>query len=64
MADPQSALAMLSNNNVEYADLIKQIPVIQNMAEARLQQVASFFPSHSKAIKVAGDDSEKQHKTL
>ena len=36
MADPQSALAMLSKDNVQYAALIKQIPVLQNIAEARL----------------------------
>lgn len=64
MADPQSALAMLSKDNVQYAALIKQIPVLQNIAEARLLQVASYFPSHNEAVKVAREDAKKQHKTL
>lgn len=64
MADPQSALAVLSKNDAEYAILIKQIPALQNAAEERLQQVSRYFPSHSDAARITRKDSEKQHKTL
>lgn len=64
MADPQSALATLANNDAEYASLIAQIPALQEATEARLQQVSKYYPSHSNAEKLARKDAEKQHKTL
>ena len=64
MADPQSALAVLSRNDAEYASLIKQIPALQNATEERLQQVSTYFPSHRNAKKITRRDTEKQHKTL
>jgi len=64
MADPQSALATLANKDAEYAGLIGQIPALQEAAEARLQQVARFYPSHSKTESLAREDSSKQHKSL
>ena len=64
MADPQSALATLANNNAEYADLISQIPALQDMAETRLQQVARLYPSHANTEKLARKDAGQQHKTL
>ena len=64
MADPQSALATLANNDAEYASLIAQIPALQHVAEARLQQASRYDPSHSEAEKLAREDKEGQQKTL
>jgi hypothetical protein len=64
MADPQSALATLGDNDAEYADLISQIPALQDAAETRLRQVARLYPSHTKAVTVAREDAGLQHKTL
>ena len=64
MADPQSALATLANNDAEYADLISQIPLLQDMAENRLQQVARLYPSHINTETRAREDAGQQHKTL
>ena len=64
MANPQSALATLANNDAEYASLIAQIPALQEAAETRLRQVSRYYPSHSNAEWVARRDTEKQHKSL
>jgi len=64
MADPQSALATLANNDTEYANLIAQIPTLQDTAETRLQQVARLYPSHTNTEKLARKDAGQQHKTL
>lgn len=64
MADSQSALAILSINDEEYASLIKQIPYLQATAETRLQQVSRYFPSHRNAVEITRKDKQKQHKTL
>jgi hypothetical protein len=64
MADPKSALAILANKDAEYASLIARIPELQDTAETRLQQVAAYYPSHSKVEKLARKDSREQHKTL
>jgi hypothetical protein len=64
IADPQSALATLANNDAEYASLIAQIPALQDATETRLQQVLKLYPSHTYTEKLARKDEEKQHKTL
>jgi hypothetical protein len=64
MANPQSALATLANNDAEYADLISQIPPLQETAETRLQEVARLYPSHINTERLARKDAGKQHKTL
>ena len=63
-ADLQSPLSVLAKSDAVYADLIEQIPARQDEAELHLQQVAKFFPSHSKAEKLARKDLERQHKVL
>jgi hypothetical protein len=64
MANPQSALSTLANNNAEYASLIAQIPALQDTAETRLLQVSRLYPSHTSTEKLASEDTEEQHKTL
>lgn len=64
MADPQSALTTLANSDAEYADLILQIPALQDAAETRLQQVARLYPSYINTEKIAEKDAGQQHKTL
>ena len=64
IADPKSPLSVLAAADADYADLIARIPTLQKTAEARLQQVARIFPSHTEAEAVAREDEERQHKTL
>ena len=64
ISDSQSALAILTNKDAEYASLIAQIPEWQNAAETRLKQVARSYPSHAQAEKLASKDKKEQHKTL
>ncbi|MFT5729538.1 MAG: hypothetical protein ACI8PB_003709 [Desulforhopalus sp.] len=64
MANPQSALATLANNDAEYAKIISQIPSLQETSETRLQEVARLYPSHTNTEKLAREDVGQQHKTL
>ena len=64
MSDPHSAMSTLVHNAPEYAELISQIPALQNLAETRLQQVAQLFPSHRSTEILAEKDAGLQHKTL
>mgnify|MGYP001822276841 CR=1 FL=1 len=64
MADTHSAMATLANSDTEYAELIAQIPALQNAAETRLQQVAKLYPSHADTETLARKDAGLQHKTL
>jgi len=64
MADPQSALAGLARSDAEYAELIAQIPVLQNVAETRLHHVAQLFPSHAEVEARTRKDAGLQHTTL
>jgi len=64
MADPRSALATLAGSDARYAELIAQIPALQETAEARLQQAAQWYPSHTTTEALARKDAGMQHKTL
>jgi len=64
LADPQSALATLARTNSVYGELIRQIPVLHDEAELRLQQVEIYFPSHSQAVTLTKKDAHSQHQVL